>query len=93
MNAQTKYKLEPLEIVGPNAIGAYTIMHAQHGTHRATTYDPGFARLIAAAPELFESLLDLVAMADFVAQRESGMDELKARIADARAAIAKAVTP
>lgn len=46
-----------------------------------------------AAPELLESLLDLVAMADFVAQREPGMDDLKARIADARAAIAKEVTP
>ena len=84
MNAQTKYKLEPLEIIGPNAIGAYTIMHAQHGTHRATTYDPSFARLIAAAPELLEALRFII---DLLPADPGGAINV------ARAAIAKAVTP
>lgn len=47
------------------------------------------ARLIAAAPDLLKSLVDLVGLAN-AAMREVGEYDIETELADARAAIAKA---
>jgi hypothetical protein len=58
------------------------------GNHFASTYDPGAARLIAAAPDLLAALRDCLPIVDAMRRKTGGEGDTAAM--NARAAISKA---
>ena len=83
------WDIEPDEEPSP-----FTRISAKDGQRVVACHDlceikPEDARLIAAAPDLLETLKDLVCLAE-AAMRESGEYQIEAELKDARAAIAKA---
>jgi len=57
------------------------------GNHFASTYDPGAARLIAAAPDLLAALRDCLPIVDAMRRKTGGEGDTAAM--NARAAISK----